>query len=76
MAELESDLIVLLIRGVDGALPLLGEARLARARRGAAWLAANQSELRSRGLLSYGEKPGDLHLAPALEEALLAALRG
>ena len=74
MAELETDLVILLVRGVDGARRLLGEPRLERARRAAAWLAENESALRDRGLLSFGEKLEDLHLAPALEEALLAAL--
>jgi hypothetical protein len=75
MAELETDLRLLLARGVDASLPLIGDVRVQRARRAAAWIAAHELALRSRGLLSYGEKPGDLHLAPPLEEALAAALR-
>jgi hypothetical protein len=76
VAELETDLRILLARGIDGTLPLLGEARLRRARRAAAWIAANDAELRSRGLVSYGEKLEGLHLAPALEDALLEELGG
>jgi len=45
-----------------------------RARRAAAYLAAHEADLRERGLLSFGEKLGDLHLAPALEDALAAWL--
>lgn len=70
MAELEDDLRALVTGRADG----LDPARLARARRAAAWLAAREGELRARGLLSFGEKPGDLHIAPELEAALASAL--
>ena len=69
MAELEDDLRALVAGGAEG----LGEARLRRARRAATWIAAREGELRARGLLSFGEKPGDLHIAPELEEALTVA---
>ena len=72
MAELEDDLRALVARGPEGTG--LDPARLERARRAAAWLAAHEAELRARGLLAFGEKPGDLHLAPGLEDALVAAL--
>ena len=68
--ELEEDLRLLLSLGVDAAGSELGERRLARARRAAGYLARHHEELRERGLLSFGERPEDLHLAPALEEAL------
>ena len=72
MAELEDDLRLLLTVGIDGARARLGEARLARARRAAGYLARHHEELRERGLLSFGERPEDVHLAPALEDALTA----
>jgi hypothetical protein len=78
VAQLEDDLRQLLRDGTAGAAPLgpagLGAARLERARRAAAYLAAHAAELRARGLLAFGEKPGDVHLAPPLEDALEEAL--
>jgi len=70
VAELEDDLRALLLVGIDAAGAKIGPERLERARRIAGWLAANEEALRTRGLLSFGEKLADLHLAPELEEAL------
>ena len=76
MAQLEDDLRRLLREGAAGTLAAagLGAARLERARRAAAYLAAHEGELRARGLLAFGEKPDDIHLAPPLEDALEEAL--
>src|SRR5258708_36034477 len=68
--ELEEDLRLLLRLGIDAARTQLGDARLARARRAAGYLARHHEELRERGLLALGERPADVHLAPALEGAL------
>ncbi len=70
--ELEDDLRLLVGVGVDAARARIGERRLLRARRAAGYLARNHEALRERGLLSFGERAGDLHLAPALEDALAA----
>lgn len=69
MAELEDDLRALVAGGAEG----LDARRLRRAQRAAAWIAAREAELRARGLLSFGEKLGDLHIAPELEETLAIA---
>jgi hypothetical protein len=69
VAELEDDLRALVAGRAEG----LDAARLRRARRAAAWIAAREGELRARGLLSFGERVGDLHIAPELEAALAAA---
>jgi hypothetical protein len=68
--ELEDDLRLLLGLGVEAARERIGEARLARARRAADYLVRHHEGLRERGLLSFGDRPERLHLAPALEAAL------
>ena len=68
--ELEDDLRLVLRVGVEAARARIGEARLLRARRAAGYLARHHEELRERGLLALGERPEDVHLAPALEDAL------
>jgi len=73
--ELEDDLRLVLAEGVEAARARIGEARLLRARRAAAYLARHHEGLRERGLLSFGEKPERIHLAPALEEALSSLLK-
>jgi hypothetical protein len=70
MAELEDDLRLLVSRGIEAAGAVLGAERLLRARRVAGYLARHHEALRERGLLALGERLEDLHLAPALEEAL------
>ena len=72
MGELEEDLRQVMLGG-DAVSLRLGDERMRRARSAAAYLAAHERSLREQGLLSFGEKLGDLHLAPALEEALLEA---
>jgi hypothetical protein len=70
VAELEDDLRILVSQGLEAAGAALGPSRLLRARRAAGYLARHHEALRERGLLSMGERPEDLHLAPALEDAL------
>jgi hypothetical protein len=66
-AELEADVRLYL---TSGPAAVADPARRARAERAIAWLKEHAPELARRGLVSFGERPAALHLAPALADRL------